>query len=213
MSGQIETLLRGNSLVSFGASVSADLRADVMDCLQYAQLSADKKYHRSRQWREWIEQYQRVIYQNGARITGAIHPLRLEIRGVRDLRYLSARLRGEASSPELRQLLEQSIEQLMQSDHADAFFNSWFSSGQSETMQVIPCEADGHGGVTVLVCGLQMTTRALASSGFWWSLISGVMLLQANGASFLMTHDSYSPYRESIAGFLANQATQEIIDL
>lgn len=213
MSHQTESRLLGNSLVSFGESVSADLRADVMDCLLYAQLSADGKYHRARQWRQWIEQYQRVIYQKGSRISGAINPIRLEIRGVRDLQRVPAQLAGQATSPELRQLLARSIQTLMDSDHANAYFHSWFTAGRTESMQVIPCTMNELGGVNILVCGLQMTTQAVAHGGFIWEFFSGLMTVRGNGASFLMTEEGYAPHRASIARYLASQAQQAIIEL
>ena len=213
MSHHNESLLVGSNLVSFGASISADQRADVMDCLLYAELSADGKYHRSHQWREWIEQYQRVIYQKGSRISGAINPIRLEMRSVRDLRKLPEQLMGQATSPELKQLLERSIQALMGSDHAATFFNSWFSKGRTETLQVIPCAANRQGGVNILVCGLQMTTQALAAAGYFWEQLYGLMTVRGNGASFLMTEESYAPYREPIARYLARQARQAIIEL
>ncbi len=212
MSSQCESLLMGNNLLSFGASVSASLRSDIMDCLLYAQLSADKKYDRSRHWKPWIEQYQRVIYQKGGALSGAINPVQLTIQHLRELRYVPRQIAGSATSRELQVLLERSMQTLMEGDHARTFFSSWFASGSSETMQVIPCEASIDGGVNILVCGLQMTTR-MTPGFFFWDALSGEMTVRSNGASFLLTEESYGPYRRPIADYLARQAQQAIIEL
>lgn len=63
MSSRSDTLLMGNNLLSFEASIPGSVRDDILDCLLYAQQSADKKHDRSVQWKLWIEQFQRVIYQ------------------------------------------------------------------------------------------------------------------------------------------------------
>jgi len=213
MSSQSESLLMGSNLVAFAPSVPANLRADVMDCLLYAQLSADAKFDRSRTWRQWIEQYQRILYQKGARISGALNPVRLKIERLSDLSRIRHHLAGSATSPQLRVLLERSINELMNSDHAKTFFGSWFSAGRSESMQVIPCEATQDGGVNILVCGLQMTTTAFKPGIFFWEVLGGEMIVTANGGSFLMTEDSYAPFREPIASYLATQAQQVIQEL
>ncbi len=212
MSSQSESLLIGNNLLSFSAPVSASLRSDLMDCLLYAQLSADKKYDRSHNWRAWIEQYQRVIYQKGGHLSGAINPIQLTLRHLRELRYFPRRIAGSATSRELQVLLERSIQTLMDSDHAKAFFSSWFSSGRSEAMQVVPCEANKDGGVNILVCGLQMTTR-MTPGYFIWDAFDGELTVRSNGASFLLTEESYGPYRKPIADYLAQQAQQAIVEL
>ncbi|OQR37856.1 hypothetical protein BWR59_01815 [Pseudomonas sp. Bc-h] len=208
-----ESLVMGSSLVSFGSSVSAGLRADVMDCLLYAQLSADKKYDRRQNWRQWIEQYQRVIYQKGSRISGALNPVQIKIQRLQDLRTVRYYLSGAATSPELQALLERSIDALMGSEHAKAFFSTWFVSGRSESMQVIPCEARADGGVNILVCGLQMTTSAFTSGFFFWEVPSGEMIVRSNGASFMMTEESYAPFRKPIARYLGAQARRVILEL
>jgi hypothetical protein len=206
------SLLGGNNVVSF-EGVSADLRADIMDCLLYAQLSADKQHDRSHQWKSWMDQYQRVIYQKGSQLTGAINPNYLKIESLRELRYLPINATGVATSPQLQALLRHSFDILMNSEHARTFFSSWFTQGRSESFQVIPCKADGEDSATILICGLQMTTRALVPAYYFWKMLAGDMTVTSNGASFRFTAKGYEPYREPIREYLASQVRKEIIDL
>lgn len=206
-----DTSLIGGNLVSFSQGIAADLKAEIMDCLLFAQLSADAKYQRGAQWKPWIEKYQKVIFNNGSPLSGAIDPLHLTIKRMRDVRNL--RLSGTATSPQLQALVQRSFDQLMDSDHANAFFSKWFTSGRSESFQVVPCQSDGRGGATVMVCGLQMTTREWGSGLYFWQILNGEMTVRANGASFRFTRAGYEPFRQAIQDALADHALRQIIDL
>jgi hypothetical protein len=213
MSSRSDTLLVGNNLVSFEASISGSVRDDILDCLLYAEQSADKKHDRSVQWKLWIEQFQRVIYQKGGRLTGSIDPDQVVIEHIRELRYVPYMIAGSATSRELQAVLQRSISTLLDSNHAKTFFNSWFSSGRSESFQVIPCVVSQGGGVNILVCGLQMTTRAFKPGRVPWEGLGGDLTIRSNGGSFLLTEDSYRPYREGIMAYLNRQARQAILEL
>ena len=206
-------LLQARNLVSFAPGISAQLRADILDCLLYAQLSADQKYDRHRSWRGWIDQYQRVIYQKGGRLTGAIDPGAVTIKRLRDLRYLPPSAFGKATSAELHALMTGSLKALLNSEHANTFFSSWFTSGQSESFQLVPCQASRPDAVDILVCGLQMTTRAVKPARLFWDTLSGDMLVRTNGASFSLTEQSYAPHREKISHYLTDVAKKAIAEL
>lgn len=209
MSNDGATLV-GDSLLSFGDGIDQPLREDILDCLMYAQLSADKKYLKRTAWKPWIEQYQRVIHQNGGSLNGAIDPMNLKIKRLRDLRNLPLASRGTATSPQLRALMNASLETLLDSPHAKTFFNSWFSSGRSESFEVVPCQIDDEGGVTILVCGLQMTTTAVSNAAFFWQALSGEMTVRSNGASFRFSAQGYAPYRDKIRNYLTATALKKI---
>jgi hypothetical protein len=213
MSNRSDTLLMGNNLVSFEASISRGLRDDILDCLLYAEHSADKKHDRSVHWKLWIEQFQRVIYQKGGWLTGSIDPDQVVIEHIRELRYVPYMIAGSATSRELQAVLERSISTLLDGSHAKTFFNSWFSSGRSESFQVIPCVVGQGGGVNILVCGLQMTTRAFKPGRVPWEVLGGDLTIRSNGGSFLLTEESYQPYREGIMAYLNRQARQAILEL
>lgn len=212
MSQPSESLAMGNSLVSLSQSIAVQRRADVLDCLLYAQLMADRKYDRKRDWKRWIDKYQKVIYENGGQIRGAIAPVRLRIRRLRDLRSIHHQIAESARPRELQMLLHRSINALMESDHAKTFFNSWFSRGRSESMQVIPCTDTDDGATAILICGLQMITKVVYGS-VGWDLISGEMELRSEGASFSLSEKGYAPFRDKISNYLAQQAGQAIVEL
>ncbi|WP_268798159.1 hypothetical protein [Pseudomonas huanghezhanensis] len=210
-----DTFLIGDGVLSFSDDVPRALRDDILDCLMYAQLSADKKHEKRAQWRLWIEQYQRIILQKGGVLTGAIDPIRLVIKRLRDLQSVPQQISGRATSPELRALMRTSLDILLASDHAKIFFDSWFSAGRSESFQVVPCQMDDRGGVTIMVCGLHMTTTAVSDAFFFWHALTGEMTIRPNGASFRFTAQGYAPYRDKIRSYLSENSlkTIEIIQL
>lgn len=206
-------LLTGDSVISFGEGISQAFRADIMDSLLYAQLSADARYDKRRMWQPWIEEYKAQLWRSGGQQTGAIIPRPKKINGLAKLSSLRPDVSGAASSPYLLQLLKQSLDALMASDHAQIFFNSWFSSGRSESFQVVPCEADGRGGATILICGLQMTTKSVGSGLFFWQVVAGEMTVIANGAACRLTTQGYESHRKNIQDYLKDQAKQQIMEL
>lgn len=206
-----KSLTMGNSLVSFTPSIGGQRRADVLDCLLYAQLMADQKYDRKRDWKRWMEKYQKVIYERGGQIKGGIDPVRLRIKNMWDLRIINHQFVRYTQPPELQMLLRRSIDTLMESDHAKIFFKSWFVRGRSESMQVIPCADLGNGEIAILICGLQMTTRISLGAG--WDLISREMELRCEGASFHLSEQGYAPFRDEISKYLAQQAGNTIVEL
>lgn len=218
MSRMGDCLLAGDSLISFGEGISQDLRADIMDCLLYAQLSADARYDKRRMWQPWIEAYKSQLWRVGGQQTGAVSPRPFKLSKLSKLSSLRLDVSGAAASPHLQALLKQSLDALMSSDHAQIFFNSWFSSGRSESFQVVPCEADGAGGATLLICGLQMTTKPLGSSWFFdpllfWRKLAGEMTVIANGAACRLTPQGYEPHRQRVQDYLENKAKLHITEL
>jgi hypothetical protein len=212
MSSTGVSLLAGDSLISFGEGISQALRADIMDCLLYAQPSADGRFDKRKFWQPWIEEFKSQLWRTGGQQTGAVIPRPKTINGLATLSSLRLDVLGAASSPQLQSLLKHSLDALMTGEHAQTFFNSWFSSGRSESFQVVPCESDGSGGATILVCGLQLTTKAVGSGLFPWQVLAGEMTVIANGAACRLTSQGYEPYRKSIQDYLKDQA-RKIVEL
>lgn len=206
-------LLAGDSVVSFDEGMSSTLKDDIMDCLLHAQLSADARYDKRRMWQPWIEEYKAQLWRAGGQRTGAVIPRPSKISRLSTLSSLRLVTSGAASSPPLQKLLKQSLDTLMASEHAQTFFNTWFTSGRSESFQVVSCETDRGGGANVLVCGLELTTKALGPGRFFWEVLAGEMTVVANGAACRFTAQGYAPHRQRVQDFLVRQARQAIVEL
>ncbi|MGV8918260.1 MAG: hypothetical protein ACOH2R_10760 [Pseudomonas sp.] len=224
MSNNDMCLLVGRNLLSFGQGISTALRADIMNCLLYAESSADQRYDQRQDWKAWIKCYRDVIQQKGSQITGTINPSPLRVKNIKQARALALNATGRVNASRLQRLWVAAFDTLMASGHAQTFFNTWFGSGRSETFQVVPCESDGNGGVSILLCGLQMTTTALNTRFSFWDIfsfsflrakkvVSGEMTVQSIGAAFRFTAQGYEPYRQSIEEYLRMQAQLEVIQL
>lgn len=211
MSIKHESILCGNNLVSFGEGINADLRQDILDCLLYAQFCADDETSMQRHWRGWLEVYQRSVGDAGAQCTAIIADSTFMIRRLRDLRH-EPFLNGFPSA-ELRELFSLSFDTLMNSGQARAFFNSWFSSGRSESIQVVPCVMNDEGKVSIMLCGLHVITMAFRKGFFPWEILSGEMRVDFAGAAYRFSRELFDPARSRIRDELANRAREAVIQL
>ncbi|MCD5994345.1 hypothetical protein KDX38_12045 [Pseudomonas sp. CDFA 602] len=211
MSSPERSILSGTSLVSFGHGISPDLGQDILDCLLYAQLKADEQHTSKRSWRPWFYEYQMSISASGARPHERLDDDRLEIQSLRDLDRLP--LRSSLYSPELRDLFRASLEALVASDHAQTFFNSWFTSGRSESFQVVPCTRHNDDQVTLMMCGLQLTTSALRPAFLFWQALSGQMIVDVAGGAFRFSRRAFDPFRDAVGEALSRHALKRVIEL
>ncbi|UQW66901.1 hypothetical protein L2Y01_23820 [Pseudomonas avellanae] len=169
MSERDESMLSGDNLMSFTHNVPPALRQDILDCLQYARLVADDLHSPGQAWRSWLDVYQRTISSTGGRPESRIEEARLKIHRFRDIGKL--RLPVVSNSVELRRLYLHSLDSLLASEHAQAFFNNWFVSGRFESFQIIPCAMQSEDEATIMLCSMQMKTLALRpalTSGKYW---------------------------------------------
>lgn len=206
-----ECLLVASNLMAFDTGMAAGLRQDLLDCLLYAQLTADGLYSPRRQWSAWLDTYQRSISDVGGRRTGNVFSSVLRLRRFSDMR--TVRFPGNVmENPALGRLLEQSLARLLTSEQARAFRNSWFSAGRSESFQLVPCIQNKEDQATILLCGMQMTT-GFGPSRYFWQALAGQMTVRYTGVAFIFRRQAFDARRQSVRDALAARAAQEIIRL
>ena len=211
MSDPDEALLAGASLLSFAGNVEPDLRQDITDCLQHARLVADDRHSSRMNWRAWLDAYQRSIAATGGPRSAGINDARLKIHSFSDIGKLQLPVVDNAG--ELRQLYRSSLDKLLNSDHATRFFRSWFTSGRSESFQLMPCAMRNEDEVSILLCSLQMTTLALRPARYFWQILGGEMQVHAVTTAFRFSRQSFEPFRQTVRDALADRAAAEIISL
>ena len=206
-----ESFLYGTNLVSFGEGIEAALRQDVLDCLLYAQLKADGETSRQQDWRGWLHACQRSMHEAGARQSAVVGDDVMIIHGLGDL--FNPRFLGAASSIELRGLFNHSIDRLLTSDQAKTYFRSWFSSGRSESFQIVPCVMESDDEVTIMLCGTQLTTLAFRPGFFFWDVLRGEMRVHYAGAAYRFSRKLFEPSRLKVQETLDRHAKRQIIQL
>ncbi|KPX73506.1 hypothetical protein ALP66_01151 [Pseudomonas amygdali pv. photiniae] len=211
MSDLDETLLAGANLLSFARNVEPGLRQDVQDCLHHAKLVADDQHSPRMAWRSWLDAYQQAILATGGRRSAVINDVRLRIHSFRDIGKLQLPMVN--NSVELRRLYRSSLDRLLSSNHAKTFFSSWFTSGRSESFQIMPCAMHSEDEVMILLCSLQMTTIASRPALYFWQILGGEMQVHAVGTAFRFSRKSFEPFRQTVQDMLADRAAAEIINL
>ncbi|MCO8170968.1 hypothetical protein NJC40_24685 [Pseudomonas sp. 21LCFQ02] len=194
--GQANVLLSRDSLVSFASDLSSQERRDILDCLHYSQLRADEKRDRRQSWVSWIRLYQAGLYNNGFTLSGALEHKILSIHDPRDLHAVVRDAIQGTGHQALSVLADSALKALLRSPHAQAFFQDWFSDGQSESMQVVPCCADENGLIDVMICGIRIQTEGAVRSSF--SRPTARMTITINGGAFRYSAQAYDPYRNKI---------------
>ncbi|MCF5164883.1 hypothetical protein GIW45_12580 [Pseudomonas congelans] len=211
MSDPDKALLTEASLLSFARNVEPDVRQDIIDCLHHARLVADDHHSSRTNWRAWLDAYQRSITATGGSRSAGINDARLRIHSFRDIGKLQLPVVDNAA--ELRQLYRSSLDRLLSSEHAANFFGSWFTSGRSESFQLMPCAMRNKDEVSIILCSLQMTTLALRPAQYFWQILGGEMQVHAVSTAFRFSRQSFEPFRQTVQDALADRAAAEIISL
>lgn len=211
MSGDHDGLLAGSNLVSFASDVAPELRQDIIECLRYANICADALYSSRQNWRAWLSAYQQAMASAGAASFMSLPDQRLKLYSLRDIRRL--KVPAVPNAQQLIQLYSRSVEKLLDSEHAQLFFGSWFSSGRSESFQVVPCAMQDEKEAVILMCGLEMTTMALRPGFFFWQIIGGEMQVRAVCMAFRFSRDRYEPFRKVVQETLVANAARQVMYL
>lgn len=201
---QTDSLLTGSSLVSFSSGMSEQERSDILDCLNYSETRANKKYQRREAWSKWINQYQAGLFNNGFTLSGVLMDNTLTISKPADLVHATRDAIQTSGHLELSDLAYSALNRLLGSQQAQTFFQDWFSVSQSESLQVVPCRKEEGGGISVMVCGLRMQTDV--TGGSWFKRPTSAMTISMDGGAYLYTAQGYAPYRDRVTRGLERYA-------
>ncbi|MGV8902471.1 MAG: hypothetical protein ACOH2O_09650 [Pseudomonas sp.] len=205
--------LIGSSLTSFYSGMSEQERQDIKDCLLYAELYASEKFDRQQLWTSWMNRYQRGLLKLGFTLTGFIVENPIQIESARDFDRVTFDAMSKVGSAHLAELAHTSFSAMKSSEHAKVFLDSWFSTGRSESFQVVPCENLPSGELQVLVCGLNMTSRTVVEGPFFWNNINSEMTVRINGGSFAFNSTTYAEHRARVRTELGDQAKRYITEI
>jgi len=189
-------LLSGSNLVSFSDDLSEQEENDILDCVTYSELVASEKSDREKAWFGWINRYQGGLLKSGLEISGVLNSNTFSISHRRELPYVASRLIHAYGHRELGELARSSLEALFRSDHAQSFFEHWFSNSVSESLQLVPCRQTVSGHVEVMVCGLQLVTES--TQGSWFQRSEARMTIHVDGGAFLYKPEGFASHRAAL---------------
>jgi len=208
MNNPTDILLGGTNLISFSACTLAGEKADILDCLAYAEINASNRFNRKRHWAQWIDRYQLELYKNGFEITDALPGERFVLTDPRDLYSVVSDALETGENRELERLASTSFLALLRSQDGKAFFRNWFSRERSENVQIIPCRRDSRGRIEMLFCGLEMLIATTESS--WFEGSRSKIAVTISGGEYRFSAGSYERYRQKVESFLDNHAREAI---
>ncbi|WP_426142937.1 hypothetical protein [Pseudomonas sp. DWP3-1-2] len=195
-------LLRSN-LVSFIPGVPSESRADILDVLLLAELSASELHKREAKWEPWLEAYTRVLLDSGIVRRSSLTPKPVKVSNESGFRRETAKLIRTIRPAQLANVAQAGLADMFSSEHARHFFSSWFSfnSGRSDSFQIVPCERAVSGEIHIALCGLQMRTRTrVKPPNFFfphWPL-DYEMTLTLRGGGLVFDSSAYEQHRERV---------------
>ncbi|MGV6396568.1 hypothetical protein ACTUVN_002002 [Pseudomonas caspiana] len=206
MNNPSNILLGGTNLISFSPGTLTKDKADILDCLSYAEINASDRYNRKRYWAQWIDRYQLELYKTGFEITDALPGERFVLTDPRDLYSVVSDALETGESRELERLASSSFLELLRSQDGKAFFRNWFSRERSENVQIIPCRRDSRGRIEMLFCGLEMFIATTESS--WFEGSRSKIAVTISGGEYRFSSAAYERFREKVEWFLDNNARE-----
>ena len=210
----MSSLLLGTNLVSFHSNITMSVRDDIKDCLLLAQLRASEQFDSERYWPQWVDAYRRTLISVGSNLSEVIDRPQVKVKTQKYFQVEAAKLVASMPSPSLSVAANDALDAMYQSAHAKTFYESWFSSGRSDSFQIIPCEKTHAGDIDIMLCGLQMTTRTKVTDirpvffPIWPFSYELTLLLR--GGRFLFSEAAYGPYRQSVRAELRERGAQSI---
>jgi hypothetical protein len=189
----------GSNLVSFLPGISPAERSRTLDCLMFAELYAGTVHKRDEAWASWMGIYHQMLPVTGFERTATLNEGPTRVGNMSGFKRETDKMVARIASPELAMAARRALEAMGNSDHAQQFFGSWFhfSSGRSESLQVVPCGLNNKGQISIVVCGLQMTTRTRVRPLSKWPF-KYEMALTMRGGSYFFQGDAYEINRERI---------------
>jgi hypothetical protein len=211
-----DSMLSGSNLVSFSHGVAAQERADILDVLLLAELTASERHDRVQEWEQWVAAYQAVLTLAGLTPQGELAQKPVRVSSEREFRRESAKLVQTIRPRQLAAVAESSLAKMFASEHARVFFSTWFgfSAGRSDSFQIVPCERGASGKVNIAACGLQMVTRTrirLPFIGLIQNPHSYRMTLTFKGGNFVYEQNRYAPHRARVQRETAAKAIESIL--
>ncbi|QSB19744.1 hypothetical protein JN403_01220 [Pseudomonas sp. 15A4] len=194
------TVLTGQSLVTFSSEVSDRERNDILDCLNYTETRAGRKFDRQHAWKKWIERYQAGLFNNGFKLGGVLESNVIRIQHRRELPEVVRSSIQATGSPQLGAQGRSALEAMLHSSEVQSFFEDWFSTGKAEAFQVVPCRKASDGHIEVMVCGLNMIVETAVDG--WLTAPRLTMVIHVDGGSYLYDKKAFEPYREKVLGTL-----------
>lgn len=198
------SLLGGrDSVVAFVPGVSVQERADIEDVSLFAQLSASHSYDRQEHWSSWMHVYRARLEARGFQRISVVTGDSELLSSVDDLSTATFKIVGSAASRPLMDLVRRSFHSLGINQIAEAFFDQGGASANLGNFQITPCERSASGSMSVLLCGLRLSSDDYSAG-------QPRLILHLKGGVYRFNEQAYAQHRASVTDYLKGKANAYI---
>jgi hypothetical protein len=205
-SAQPMTLLRGSNVVALTDGMSEQERADILDCLMYAQIKASERADSHTGWFTWINRYHGALLKAGLTFSGVLASQTRSISDKRELPFLASSLIESYGHQALGDLARSSLDALLKSRTANTFFQEWFVKDRTENLQLVPCLKASNGQIEIMVCAMRLITES--TEGSWFERPTSTMIINVEGGAFLYDQNAFGAVREKLRARLDRHAAE-----
>jgi hypothetical protein len=193
-----------NSLVAFVPGMSEQERTDVLNVLLYAQLFASHSRDLEKDWHGWMHVYRNRLVARSFQRKSIIAGNSEVLSSVDDVVQATFKVIGPSASGQLIDLVRRSFDAMGIKQIAKAFFDGDVESGQLGSFQIVPCEKTASGEVSVLLCGLHLSSDDYSQG-------RQRLIFHFKGGSYSFDNAAYATHRDSVSDYLRNKANATVM--
>lgn len=193
-----------NSLVAFVPGMSEQEQADLLNVLLYAQSFASHSRDLKSDWHGWMHVYRSRLAARSFKRISIIAGDSEVLGNADDLVQATFKVIGSSANGRLIDLVRRSFEVMGIHQIANAFFDGNIESGQLGSFQIVPCEKTASGEVSVLLCGLHLTSDAYSQG-------RRRLIFHFKGGSYRFDNHAYAAHRDSVSDYLRNKANATVM--
>jgi hypothetical protein len=206
MNGNAALVGSSNSLVTFATGIAQQEREDIQDVLLYADLFASQFRSQKKDWHSWMHVYRERLAARGFKRESVIVGDSEVLSSVDDLTQATFKIIGPWAGGQLADFVRRSFDALGINQMVNAFFRGNLDSGLLGSFQVIPCETTASGDISVLLCGLYLSSDEYSQG-------RRRLIFHFKGGGYAFDRGAYARHRSAVSDYLSDKARASISGL
>lgn len=203
------------SLVSFVANLKDQQKKDVLNSSLLAQLAANKKFDREKDTVNWYRFYTEVMENVGWVIQGFQFTNYQSSQASFSLSQVTLQILSGIIGPkkEIMNVVKATLDGLAKSTDGARLFDSKSASGNHGNFQIIPCQTDDSGQVTMVLMGFYFEADRQVKNFFFFEWNKQDMNLYSGTQHCTLNEEIYATVRDAVVKKLGKKANTEIKNL
>lgn len=215
--GKDDCFVCGGSLVSFVANLKDQQKNDVLNSSLLAQLAANKKFDREKDTINWYRFYTQVMENVGWVIQGFKFTNYQSSQASFSLSQVTLQILsgiiGVTNKKEIMNVVKATLDGLSKSTEGARLFDSKSAFGNYGNFQIMPCQTDDSGQVTMALMGFYFEANRQVGNFFFYEWNKQDMNLYSGTQACTLNEEIYATVRDAVVKKLGEKAKNEVKNL